>query len=95
MRKAIIVPDSLMPKKDPEHPCPCQFREFQILEKKGELFWLVEKGEHVVRGQVICEGEIEKKTLEFPAPCDGVLAEICIEEEGVFHRGDILGYIET
>ena len=29
----IVVPDSLMPKKDPEHPCPCQFREFKIQDK--------------------------------------------------------------
>lgn len=91
----IIVPDSLMPKKDPENPCPCQFREFKIQEKKGELFWLVETGEPVKKGQVICEGEIEKKTLEFKAPCDGILKDKCIGDEEFFYRGDVLGHIET
>lgn len=89
----IIVPESLMPKKDPVNPCPCQFREFKIQDKKGELFWLVDLGETVKEGQVICEGEIEKKTLEFVAPCDGTLVKKCIDDEGTFYRGDILGYI--
>lgn len=95
MLTKIIVPDSLFPKKDPEHPCPCQFREFKIEDKKGEIFWLVDKGAQVKKGEVICEGEIEKKTLEFTAPCDGILKEICVENEDIFHRGDILGYIES
>ena len=45
--------------------------------------------------QVICEGEIEKKTFEFRAPCSGQLAEICIEDGEEFTYGDVLGYIET
>lgn len=91
----IIVPDSAMPKKDPVNPCPCQFREFHIEEKTGEdLYWLVEIGELVAENQVVCEGEIEKKTLEFTAPCDGILAEKCISDESEFKRGDILGRVE-
>lgn len=95
MRVEIKVPDSLMPKKDPVNPCPCQFREFKLQDKKGELFWLIEVGESVKEGQVICEGEVEKKTLEFTAPCDGLLAEKMIADEEYFYRGDILGYIEA
>lgn len=94
MRVEMIVPKSAMPKKDPEHPCPCQFREFQIKEKTGELTWLVGVGARVTKDQVLCEGEVEKKTLEFVSPCDGVLVEICIEDEEEFTSGDILGYIE-
>lgn len=95
MRVEIIVPESAFPKKDPENPCPCQFRPFQIKDKKGEIFWLVEKGERVCENQVICEGEVEKKTLEFLAPADGILSEICIADEENFRAGDILGFIET
>lgn len=91
----IVVPDSLMPKKDPEHPCPCQFREFKMQDKQGELFWLVEVGETVHKGQVICEGEVEKKTLEFTAPCDGILKDKCIDDEEFFYYGDVLGHIEA
>lgn len=91
----IIVPEKTMPKKDTEHPCACQFREFTIGEKTGEeLYWLVEIGEHVVAGQVICEGEIEKKTLEFTAPCSGIIKEKYILDEQEFRRGDILGTME-
>ena len=66
MEYEIRVPKSAMPKKDPDHPCPCQFREFQIREKKGEITeWLVEEGGSVKKGQVICEGEVEKKHWSF------------------------------
>ena len=95
MRMEIVVPQSAMPKKDPEHPCPCQFRQFQLKDKTGELTWLVDIGKEVKKGQVVCEGEVEKKTLEFLSPCDGVLAEICIENEEEFSCGDILGYIDV
>lgn len=95
MRIEIKVPESAMPKKDPENPCPCQFRPFQIKEKKGEIFWLVSQGDKVEKDQIICEGEVEKKTIEFPAPESGILTEICIEDEETFRVGDILGYIET
>ena len=95
MRVPITVPDSAMPKKDPVNPCPCQFRPFRLKDKTGEVFWLVSQGERVCRGQVVCEGEVEKKTVELPAPADGVLAEICVPEEGQFAAGTVLGYIET
>ena len=61
----------------------------------SKIFWLVEKGEHVCENQVICEGEVEKKTLEFLAPADGILSEICIADEETFRAGDILGFVET
>lgn len=95
MRVEVVVPQSAMPKKDPEHPCPCQFRQFQLKEKTGELTWLVETGERVEKDQVICEGEVEKKTLEFLAPCDGVFVEKCLEDDEEFEAGEILGYVET
>lgn len=94
MRYEIRVPKSAMPKKDPEHPCPCQFREFQIRDKKGEITeWLVDEGDTVKKGQIVCEGEVEKKTLEFASPADGILEKICLREESVFHRDDLLGIV--
>lgn len=91
----ITVPESLMPKKDPENPCPCQSRPMKLKDKKGEIFWLVNEGDSVKKNQVICEGEVEKKTVEFPSPADGVLIKICIPDEGKFKIGDVVGLLEV
>ena len=37
--------------------------------------------------------EVEKKTVEFLAPCDGVLTQQCVGDGEVFTAGDILGYV--
>ncbi len=95
MRKAIIVPESAMPKKDPEHPCPCQDKEVRLEYKVCILMWLAGEGEDVEEGQIICEGEVEKKALEFHAPCSGCLVEQCLKDDDEFTAGDILGYIEV
>ncbi len=95
MRVEITVPPKAMPKKDPDNPCECQNREYHIRHKTGEIFWLAKEGDYVEKDQVVCEGEIEKKTFEFRAPCSGTLAEICIFDEEEFAYGDVLGYIET
>lgn len=95
MEYEIRVPKSAMPKRDPDHPCPCQFREFQIRDKEGEItLWLVDEGEAVHAGEVVCEGEVEKKTLEFVSPADGVLEKICLHEEDLFHQGDLIGVVK-
>ena len=92
----IKVPGVAYPKKDPEHPCACQFREFVIGKKEGEaLHWLVNLGDSLNAGDVVCEGEIEKKTLEFTAPCAGTLTQILLPEDSDFAEGDVLGLLET
>lgn len=93
-RIEIVVPESLMPRPQPGRNCECMKRPIDMHTKKGLLSWLVETGEAVEQGQVICEGEADKKTVEIAAPCDGILAEKCIEDEHVFRAGDVLGYIE-
>lgn len=94
-RIAIIVPEKLMPKKDPEHPCPCQDRPVNLKRKQGTVEWFKKEGDAVTEGEVICEGEVEKKALEFTAPCNGVLDEICISGEDMFSMNDVLGYISA
>lgn len=94
MRRAIVVPESAMPKKDPLHPCPCQDRPVHLQYKTCILLWLVDEGDPVEEGQVICEGEVEKKALEFCAPCSGILTEQCLLDDEEFSAGAILGYIE-
>ena len=94
MGKEIIVPESLLPKPQPYRNCQCMKEPVDLTLKKGTLTWLVEKGEKVAEGQTLCEGEVDKKTVEIKAPADGVLAEILIDDDHVFKAGDILGYIE-
>ena len=94
MKQAIIVPNAAMPKKDPINPCPCQFIEVKLDYKTCQMMWLVDLGERVEAGQVVCEGEVEKKALEFCAPCAGILVEKCFQDDEEFSAGDILGYIE-
>ena len=65
-----------------------------LKRKQGTLKWLKKPGDAVRAGEPICEGEVEKKVFEFPSPCDGILAECCIEDNGEFKYKDILGYVE-
>lgn len=95
MRREIIVPGQLMPKKLPYRNCECMDRPVDLAEKRGILTWLCQEGDPVTEGQVICEGEVKKKILEITAPCSGVLSEKVIEDTFVFRAGDVLGYIEA
>lgn len=90
----IVVPESLMPKPQPGKSCPCIQRPIDLQTKKGLLTWIVDVDEPIEKGQIICEGEADKKTVEIAAPCSGVLVEKCIEDEHVFRAGDVLGYIQ-
>jgi len=94
MRIAIVVPDKCMPLKDPDHPCACQERPVYLGYKTCYLRWRIDVGAEVKKDEIICEGEVEKKTFELPSPCDGILAERCFEEDDKFTAGDTLGYIE-
>lgn len=95
MKIAITVPKQLYPKKDPVHSCPCQFRPVDLQNKTGILFWNKSVGDNVEKDEIICEGEVEKKTIEIPSPCCGVLTEQTISGEDRFTYGDVIGYIET
>ena len=91
---AIVVPQIVMPKKDEENPCPCQDIPVKLEYKTCCLSWLYDVGDYVERGQVICEGEVEKKAFGIQAPCAGYILEKCLDNEDDFTAGDILGYIQ-
>ncbi len=95
MAKEIIVPESLLPKPQPYRNCECMKQPIDLTAKKGTITWLVEVGEAVKEGQTVCEGEVDKKTVEIKAPVSGILKEILIEDEHVFKAGDVVGYIEN
>ena len=93
MKQAIIVEEEKMPRKDPKRTCKCMDEPVKLAAKKGALTWVKDVGESVKEGELICEGEVEKKVVEFFAPCGGVLVEQCIQDDEIFTAGDVLGYI--
>ena len=64
-RFAIVVEPEMMPKKDPKRTCKCMNEPVKLSTKKGVLTWIKEVGDQVKAGEVICEGEVEKKIIEF------------------------------
>lgn len=57
--------------------------------------WYVREGAEVEEGETICTVQIEKISVDVPAPAAGTLAEVSLAEDETFGRGDALGYIET
>lgn len=51
------------------------------------------EGDEVKAGETVCEGEVDKRVIEFEAPCDGILVKQCIKEGQVFTAGTVLGYV--
>ncbi|NLD20556.1 MAG: hypothetical protein GX663_10015 [Clostridiales bacterium] len=92
---AIIVEAEKMPKKDLKRTCKCMNEPIELNTKKGVLTWLKSIGDDVKQGDVICEGEVEKKVMEFTASDDGILTDQCIKDGETFAAGSILGYIKV
>jgi pyruvate/2-oxoglutarate dehydrogenase complex dihydrolipoamide acyltransferase (E2) component len=57
--------------------------------------WFVREGGHVEAGETVCEIQIEKVSVDVPAPESGTLVERTVGENEEFRRGDVLGRIET
>lgn len=56
--------------------------------------WFVREGSHVEAGATLCEIQIEKVSVDVPAPASGTLIEILVGEHGEFECGDALARIE-
>jgi len=56
--------------------------------------WHKKAGERVARDEVLVDLETDKVVLEVPAPADGVVAEVSIEEGETVTEGQVLGEIE-
>lgn len=89
----IVVGEGQLPKPEPGNDCKCMHEIIDFTKKRGLVKWLVEEGAEVTEGQVICEGEINKKVVEFTAPASGILALRNVDDKEVFTAGTILGYI--
>lgn len=56
--------------------------------------WFAAEGSRVEEGDSICEFQVEKVSVDVPAPATGTLAEIEIGEDEEFERGDQLAWIQ-
>jgi len=57
--------------------------------------WFVREGAHVEAGDTICEIQVEKVSIDVPAPATGELVDALVPENGEFARGDPLARIRT
>ena len=57
--------------------------------------WFASEGARVEAGETVCEIQIEKVSIDVPAPASGTLASIEVRDNGEFHRGDALGYVRS
>ena len=56
--------------------------------------WFVREGRELNEGDTLCEIQVEKVSVDVPAPASGTLVEILIGESEEFTRGDALGRID-
>ena len=68
-----------------------------ILPRLGETMeqgtiakWLINEGEHFVRGQILVEIESDKTTIELPDLQEGKLKEILIKKGEVANIGETI-----
>ena len=55
--------------------------------------WFVREGTAVTEGDPIAEIQIEKVSIDVPAPATGEVAAILVAEQAEFRRGDVLARI--
>ncbi|MEF8756763.1 MAG: lipoyl domain-containing protein [Halobacteriales archaeon] len=55
--------------------------------------WFVRAGTRVDEGETLCEMQVEKVSVDVPAPAGGEVTEIFVDEGGDFTRGDALARI--
>ncbi|TYL40484.1 biotin attachment protein [Natronococcus pandeyae] len=55
--------------------------------------WFAREGRQVDEGETVCEIQIEKVSIDVPAPTDGELVEIERGEDDELSREDTLGWL--
>ena len=56
--------------------------------------WLKQVGDQVEDGDVVCEVETDKSTMEVPTTTNGTIKEIKVEEGEVVAVGTVLAIVE-
>lgn len=55
--------------------------------------WFASEGADVTAGETLCTIQVEKVDIDVPAPTDGTLDEIAVDEDQVCGPGDTLAWI--
>ena len=70
------------------------FPKSGLITEQGTLLqWTASEGDRVEEGQLLCEVETEKTTIEVTAPVSGLLRKILVAEGGKGPVGMTLGWI--
>ncbi|MFT4889153.1 MAG: pyruvate/2-oxoglutarate dehydrogenase complex dihydrolipoamide acyltransferase (E2) component [Halobacteriales archaeon] len=57
--------------------------------------WFVRAGTRVDEGETLCEMQVEKVSVDVPAPASGEVSEILVDEGNDFTRGEPLARIRS
>ncbi|RBI62433.1 biotin attachment protein [halophilic archaeon] len=55
--------------------------------------WFASEGSHVDAGDDLCEYQVEKVSVDVPAPASGTVDEIVLGEDDEFERGETLAWL--
>ena len=88
----IVVPELATPKAG-AYACECQKAGIKTEGKEATVFWIANLNDYVEYGEVLCELEVQKTTVEIKSPCDGYLVDICIADGELCSMGSVIGYL--
>ena len=66
----------------------------ETVDEGKVLKWLKQVGDQVTDGDVLCEVETDKSTMEVPTTIDGTIKEIRVKEGDIVTVGTILAIVE-
>ncbi|MFC4544576.1 lipoyl domain-containing protein [Halosolutus amylolyticus] len=67
-----------------------------VEEEEGIVVnWFAREGRQVDEGETLCEIQVEKVSVDVPAPVAGEVVEIARDEDEEFTRADTLGWIDA
>ena len=56
--------------------------------------WFKKEGDQINEGDIVCEVETDKTTMEIPSTTDGILKKIIVRESETVEVGTKLGIVE-
>tara|TARA_B100001123_G_scaffold5918_1_gene7554 strand:- start:416 stop:643 length:228 start_codon:yes stop_codon:yes gene_type:complete len=66
----------------------------ETVEEGKVIKWLKQVGDQVADGDVVCEVETDKSTMEVPTTISGTIKEIKVKEGEIVPVGSILAVVE-
>ena len=66
----------------------------ETVDEGKVIKWLKQVGDQVTDGDVVCEVETDKSTMEVPSTIDGTIKEIRVKEGDIVPVGTILAIVE-